>query len=85
MIARTLALAAVVCGFLLAPRLAAAQADLALVMAVDVSSSVNEERFSLQREGIADGLESQEILNAIAGGPQTYTSRSAMSGTSIRR
>jgi Protein of unknown function (DUF1194) len=69
MIARTLAAAIVACGLFATARPAAAQADLALVMAVDVSSSVNEERFSLQREGIANGLESKEILNAIAGGP----------------
>jgi hypothetical protein len=69
MIVRTLVVAALTCGLSLATRPAAAQADLALVMAVDVSSSVNEERFSLQREGIANGLESNEILNAIAGGP----------------
>jgi len=69
MTARTMALAGAACALLLAARPASAQADLALVMAVDVSSSVDDGRFSLQREGIASGLESQEILNAIAGGP----------------
>ena len=56
-------------GVLLAARPVAAQADLALVLAVDVSSSVNEDRFKLQREGIAEGLESENGLAAIAGGP----------------
>jgi hypothetical protein len=69
MIARTLAAATFASGILFATEAAAAQADLALVMAVDVSSSINEERFALQREGIADGLESKAVLNAIAGGP----------------
>ncbi len=44
-------------------------ADVALVMAVDVSSSVNAARFALQREGIAEGLKSKAVLDAIAGGP----------------
>jgi hypothetical protein len=60
--------AALLCGTLLAPHLAAAQADLALVLAVDVSSSVNEDRFKLQRQGMAAGLKSQEVLAAIANG-----------------
>jgi hypothetical protein len=66
---RTLAAALLACGALLAAWPVAAQADIALVLAVDVSSSINEERFGLQREGIARGLESKEILEAIAGGP----------------
>ena len=69
MMARTLAAAVLACGAFIAARPAAAQADLALVLAVDVSSSINEERFGLQREGIARGLESRDILEAIAGGP----------------
>jgi Protein of unknown function (DUF1194) len=44
-------------------------ADVALVMAVDVSSSVDSARFALQREGIAEGLKSPAVLDAIAGGP----------------
>jgi hypothetical protein len=44
-------------------------ADVALVMAVDVSSSVNSARFALQREGIAEGLETKAVLDAIVGGP----------------
>lgn len=48
----------------------AAQADVALVMAVDVSSSVNDKRFQLQREGIAEGLQSRAVLDALAAGPR---------------
>jgi Protein of unknown function (DUF1194) len=45
-----------------------AQADLALVLAVDVSGSVDDYRFNLQREGIVQGLESQPVLEAVASG-----------------
>jgi hypothetical protein len=44
------------------------QADVALVLAVDVSGSVDEGRFRLQREGIAAALESDEFAEALAGG-----------------
>jgi hypothetical protein len=58
MLSRTLALFASLLLFSLpssaqSPR----QADLALVLAVDVSGSVSNERFHLQREGIAQALE----------------------------
>jgi hypothetical protein len=49
-------------------RCAAAQADLALVLAVDVSGSVSDERFKLQREGIANALDSDVLAAAISGG-----------------
>jgi hypothetical protein len=68
MIARLLGAAAFVCGLFVANHQAAAQADLALVMAVDVSSSVNDARFTLQRDGVAMALESQAMLDAIAAG-----------------
>ncbi len=45
-----------------------AQADVALVLAVDVSGSVDEGRFKLQREGIAAALESDEFAAALSGG-----------------
>lgn len=44
--------------------------DTALVLAVDVSSSVNEERFRLQMEGLAQALEEPAIQRAILGGPR---------------
>jgi hypothetical protein len=43
--------------------------DVALVLAVDVSLSVNEERFELQRDGIAAAFENPDLAKAIAGGP----------------
>lgn len=42
--------------------------DLALVLAVDVSGSVNAERYELQRRGYAEAFASREILDAIAAG-----------------
>jgi hypothetical protein len=62
--------AALACRMLGAPDPAVAQADLALVLAVDVSSSIDADRFKLQREGIAAGLESPDVLAAIASGPR---------------
>ena len=43
----------------------AEEADLAIVLSVDVSGSVNEERFHLQREGIAQALESPAMVAAV--------------------
>jgi len=59
------ALAAAVLGGI---RHAAAQADLALVLAVDVSGSVSGERFHLQREGIAKALDSDDFANVVSAG-----------------
>lgn len=42
--------------------------DLALVLAVDVSGSVNAERFELQRQGYAKAFASHELVDAIAAG-----------------
>jgi Protein of unknown function (DUF1194) len=68
--ARVFTALTIVAGLLLAAQGASAQADVALVMAVDVSSSVNDERFALQRDGIAEGLLSRAVLDAVASGPQ---------------
>ena len=46
----------------------AERVDLALVLAVDVSGSVNPERYELQRQGYARAFASREVLDAIAGG-----------------
>lgn len=55
---------------LLAPALAvAAPVDTALVLAVDVSLSVDEGRYALQRDGTAAAIESPEFVQALAGGP----------------
>jgi hypothetical protein len=45
-----------------------ARSDMALVLAVDVSGSVDDDRFKLQREGIAAALESDDFSAAIGGG-----------------
>src|ERR1700747_341416 len=44
------------------------RADVALVLAVDVSGSVDSNRFKLQREGIAAALESEEVSAALLNG-----------------
>ena len=43
--------------------------DTALVVSVDVSNSVNEERYKLQMEGIATALEDKSVIDAITNGP----------------
>src|SRR5215510_252558 len=42
--------------------------DVALVLAVDVSGSVDDDRFALQMEGIARAFEDREVQNAILSG-----------------
>ncbi|KUO57624.1 MAG: hypothetical protein APF80_11790 [Alphaproteobacteria bacterium BRH_c36] len=44
--------------------------DTALILAVDTSRSVNDERFRLQMDGIAQALEDQGVIDAILGGPR---------------
>ena len=43
--------------------------DTALIVSVDVSGSVNQERYQLQMQGIAKALEDPAVLGAIQGGP----------------
>jgi hypothetical protein len=43
--------------------------DLALVLAVDVSESVNDERYELQHEGIARAFESAQLADAVGARP----------------
>ncbi|MBU2581319.1 MAG: DUF1194 domain-containing protein [Alphaproteobacteria bacterium] len=45
------------------------RADTALVISIDVSSSVNEERYQLQLEGIAAALEDKEVIKSVLSGP----------------
>jgi hypothetical protein len=45
------------------------QVDTALVVSVDVSNSVDDERYKLQMEGIAKALEDPSVIDAIASGP----------------
>ena len=52
---------------------AAAQAepvDLALVLAVDVSGSITEDEYQLQRQGYANAFTDPRVLNAIHSGPR---------------
>jgi hypothetical protein len=51
-----------------APAPQAATSDLALVLAVDVSESVDADEYQLQHEGIARAFETKELIAAIAGG-----------------
>lgn len=65
-------LAAAACTGLLATALPAAAAETvatALIVSVDVSQSVDDARFKLQMEGIAEALEDQGVLAAITGNP----------------
>jgi Protein of unknown function (DUF1194) len=50
------------------PLAASAGSDVALVLAVDASGSVDDNRFRLQREGIAAALDSDELAAVIAMG-----------------
>lgn len=45
------------------------EVDLLLVLAIDVSGSVNEARFQLQRQGYAEALADPRVISAIRGGP----------------
>lgn len=44
--------------------------DTALILAVDTSRSVNDERFRLQMDGIAAALEDKGVIDTILGGPR---------------
>jgi len=43
--------------------------DVALVLAADVSRSINDEEFALQRQGYASAIASRQVLDAIHTGP----------------
>jgi Protein of unknown function (DUF1194) len=47
-----------------------AEVDTALIVAVDVSNSVDEQRYRLQMEGIAQALEDPGVIQAIVGAPK---------------
>jgi hypothetical protein len=51
------------------PAAAADSVDIALVLAADVSRSVDDDEFRLQREGYADAFKSPQVLRAIQSGP----------------
>ena len=46
----------------------AVEVDTALIVSVDVSNSVDDQRYKLQMEGIAQALEDPGVIQAIAGG-----------------
>jgi hypothetical protein len=48
----------------------AGEVDTALIVSVDVSSSVDERRYQLQLEGIASALEDKGVIDAILNGPK---------------
>jgi len=63
--------AALLAAALLAPRIAAAaeNVDLLLVFAADVSRSIDQEKFQLQRDGYAAAITNPRVLDAIRSGP----------------
>lgn len=63
-----IALAALTAGAPAIPRAEEPDVDTALVIAVDVSDSVDESRYALQMKGIAAALEDSGVISAIAGG-----------------
>ncbi len=65
-----LAVAAILAIGLAAPARAQTAVDLQLVLAVDVSGSVNQARFELQRDGYVAAFRSPRVLAAIRSGPQ---------------
>ena len=56
-----------------APRASAAGApvavDAAIVLAADVSRSIDDEEFALERRGYGDAIQGQQLLDAISTGP----------------
>lgn len=65
------ALGLLLAGLVLVPRaaLAAQKVDLLLVLAADVSRSVDDKKFQLQRQGYIDALGDKRVLDAIRSGP----------------
>lgn len=49
---------------------AADEVDVALIVSVDVSNSVDAHRYKLQMEGIAEALEDKGVVDSILNGPQ---------------
>jgi hypothetical protein len=67
--AAALILAAPTPGLLIRPARAADPVDVALVLAADVSRSINEDEFGLQRQGYASAITSPKLMEAIHSGP----------------
>ncbi len=58
----------VLAGVLVRPAAAQTPVDLQLVLAVDASGSVNQERFELQKQGYAAAFRTPQVLQAIGAG-----------------
>jgi hypothetical protein len=67
-LAGALAVAAAAAGGPHALSAEAVEADVALVLAIDVSGSVNADRFTLQREGVAAALASEDFAAVLSAG-----------------
>lgn len=65
---RALAATAALLACLVSPARAEVQCDVALVIAMDVSGSINETRFNMQRDGTADAFLDRRVASAIASG-----------------
>ncbi len=87
---RWLLLALAVCAALLianqrtATQAATGEADLALVLAIDCSYSVDDREFRLQTDGIAQAFRSPEVQAAIARGPHGRIAVSAVLWSSVK-
>jgi hypothetical protein len=68
---RVLRIALAFLAFALTPARAAEPVDLLLVLAADVSRSVDARKFQLQREGYAAAFSDPRVLNAIRSGPHS--------------
>ena len=67
--ASALILAAPTPGLFARPARAADPVDVALVLAADVSRSINDDEFALQRQGYAAAITSPKVMEAIHSGP----------------
>ncbi|MCA0434559.1 MAG: DUF1194 domain-containing protein [Proteobacteria bacterium] len=70
-----------------APRAQSTRVDLALVLALDISASVDQEEYRLQMTGLAAALRSKAVVEAIGNGPQGRIAVSVMqwSGTNTQK
>jgi len=62
----------------------AAEVDVALVVAIDVSASVTPDRFELQRRGIADTIASPEFIEAVSRGPRHAVALTVFEWSGVR-
>jgi Protein of unknown function (DUF1194) len=78
-------LALLVVAYLFVPGAAqGADVDLALVLAVDASGSITEERWRLQMQGYADAFRQAEVVSAISSGPRHAAAVTLVEWSGIR-